>query len=131
MTGMQRRRSEPLTMHEVYLLKAMNREDREDIVKWDGKKQAYLHDRRSAANARRFIAQRRGNLKYVGCVKAYERFQEALESKVPQKIIEAVYHMQYVMKYQGYLQMELILAEARVKGMSEEEIAAMMMGDAI
>jgi hypothetical protein len=35
------------------------------------------------------------------------------------------------MKYQGYLQMELILAEERVKSMSEQEVAAMMLGDAI
>jgi len=128
MTGMRKRKSEPLTMHEVYLLKAMKRED---IVKWNSATQTYVHDRRSAANARRFIEQRRGNPKYAGCLKAYRDFNDALASGDPRKIISAVYSMNCVMKYQGYLQMELILAEERVKSMSEQEVAAMMLGDAI
>jgi len=132
MTSMRKRKNEPLTMHEVYLLRVMRKENVPGG--WNLVKHAWVQEPgtpRSVANARRFIASRRNNPKYAGCVETLKEFHEALDSGVPQRIIDAVYHMNYALKYQGYLQMELILAEERIKGMSEQEVAAMMVGDAL
>lgn len=86
---------------------------------------------RDATSARRILKYRKGNSKYARIVKAWESLQAALESKRYNDVVYAHYELHHALKYQGTLQLAVLLAEKRVEGKADDEIEAMMVGDAL
>ena len=125
-------KAQPLTVKErfvVYKLKAsyFTKTTFDDVHhKW-----VYTKVPRTATSARNFIRGRRDNPKYNKVLAAWVKTAVAMQSGDYESVKDAYYSMQYALKFQGYLQLQLVLAERAAEGKSDEDLAAMMMGDAL
>ena len=87
--------------------------------------------RKSAAEVRSFIKRRKANPKYAGCLQAYERMKRAIERNDFEDLQSAHYEMNAALKYQGYLQMIVVVAEKAIEDKTDDEVEQMMLLEAL
>jgi hypothetical protein len=125
-------KAQPLTVKEQFIVHRMNATYFAKY-KWDDaqKTSVYTKTPRDATSARRLIKGRKENQKYSRVLAAWRKVEAAIASGEYEQCRDAHYSLHYALKYQGYLQLQLVLAERAAEGKSDEDLAAMMVGDAL
>lgn len=121
-----------LTAHEQYLAKVLHLETVGKLMPPSPSscEKIYVRVQRTPAEVRRILAYRRKSPKYAMCKEEYLNLREKMVRNEA-RVVNALWRVENAMRFRGYLHMRLVVAELSVADKTDDEVAQMMLLDAL